>query len=123
MPTSATNGSRRNTIGLTRIQKCSLYATCAQKPAAPYPNHRSRRRRQKFGPAKRVVVQKAPRTSDSGNISATLFAFITVTICRLSRRNLRDFYSSFLSRKAHRHDETIATRPGYLRPSEAESGR
>jgi hypothetical protein len=57
----------------------------AKNPAAPYPNHRSRRRRQKFGPVKRVVLQKAPRTSDSANISATSFAFITVTICRPSQ--------------------------------------
>ena len=100
-----------------------LYATCAQKPAAHYPNHRFRRRRQKFGPAKRVAAQKVLRTSDNANISATSFAFTTATTCRLFRRSRRGFCSSFLLRKVPRHDDAIASRLCCLRPNQTEPHR
>src|SRR5215467_2956181 len=114
------NGSRPNTTGRKQIPKYSSCATCAQKPTARYPNHRSRRRRQKFGQGKKVAVQRVPRTSDNGNISATSFGSITVTTCKLFRQNPHDFCSSFLSRRVPQHDETIAWKPGFLRPNETE---
>src|SRR5439155_24199250 len=98
-------------------------ATCAQKPAARCPNHHFRRRRPKFGPAKRVAAQKVPRTSDNANISATSFAFTTATTCRLFKRNPRGFCSSFLLQKVPRHDDAIASRLCCLRPNQTESRR
>src|SRR4026208_149864 len=117
------NGLRPNTTGRTTIRKCFWYATCAQKPGGHYPNHHFRRRRLKFDPAKRVAAQKVPRTSDNENISATSFAFITATTCRLFKRNRRGFCSSFLLRKVHRHDDAIASRPYCLRPNPAQPPR
>src|ERR1041384_4478596 len=108
MPTSATNGSHRNTTGLKQTRKYSWCAMCAQKPTARCLNHRCRKQRQKYAQAKRVGVQKIPRTPDNGNTSATSFAFTMETICKLFRRNRRGSCSSFLFRKPPPDDDTIA---------------
>src|SRR5262245_7452684 len=117
------NGSHRNTIGLTQIQKCFSCATCAQKRAALYQNHRFRRRRRKLNPVKKVAAQKDQPTSHNANISATSFASITVTTCRLFRRNRRGFCSSFLPQSVRRNDDAIASRSSCSRSGHPESDR
>src|SRR5215813_9387009 len=107
-------------IGQTQIQRCSSYAMCARKRAAFYLNRRFPKRRQKFGPAKRVAAQKAPRIPDNANTSATSFGFITTTTCKLSKLNPRGFCSSFRLQKVPQPDDAIASRMDCLHPDETE---
>src|SRR5215471_7187699 len=108
-------------IGRTRTQKCSSCAMCARKRAALYLNRRFPKRQQKCDQAKRIAAQKVRRIPDNENTLATSFEFITTTSCKLSRRNPRAFYSSFLLQKIPRPDDGIASRMCCLHPNETES--
>src|SRR5947207_3523121 len=108
-------------IGKIRIQKCFSCAMCAPKRAALYLNRRFRKRQQKCDQAKRIAVQKARLTPDNENTSATSFGSITTTSCKLSRRNPRAFYSSFLLQKTPQPDDGIASTMCCLHPNQTES--
>src|SRR6185437_9599503 len=84
----------------------------AQKQAAFHLIRPSRTRRQQSGRVKKVEAPKVVlRTADAGNISVTLFRFITTMSCKLSKQNRRGFYNFFLLRRVHRQDEAIAHYP------------
>src|SRR5436190_19029648 len=107
-------------IGRRQIQKCSWYAMCARRRAARYLSRRFPRRQQKSDLGKKDASQKARRTQDSENTSATLCEFITATTCKLSRRNPRGFCNRFLLQKLPRPDDGIVWKMYCLHPTETE---